>query len=577
MGRSRESFSDKYFDDPVAPKKNQWSLSTRLFSVSAVGIFLLIGSTLASNINLGSGQSVEFGQGVAITVACDDQIVLTPIVSFFNSPSGGSFYFSSFRLSEIDPVACNGVSFSLKAYGNQSATPLTLFSTNTSAIVTNSSTVFSVGENQPGLTLSDTGTAGSFIATFTSPVALASDVYRITIETSGNGTYSVSSVSVSSLNLNSISTGDDVTCGVTTDSRLYCWGSNSLGQLGIGIVSRPYQSPVEVSSIIGIASVSVDRSSGACALKTNGDVYCWGEAGNGRIGDGSGNASAIPVAVSLGGSANAISAGGGTTCALLSTYTVKCWGYNYWGQIGNGTDGVGGAGGGISSVLTPTSVTGLSNVSQISKGSGSTVCALKSTGTIHCWGYGTPGTLGDGVDHSGNFCWTGTTPNCSVNLPVQVSGISNATQVSVGDNHACALLATGAVKCWGSNSGYKLGIQTAPDSCNLNREVCALAPITVSGITSVQQIEAGANNTCALKTDGTVYCWGSYGVGMLGTNASSDSYSPVQIAGLSGATNLKVGSGYACAIIASGQIKCWGTNSNGQFGNGTTTSSSTPS
>lgn len=576
--------SDYYHDDPEEyysdqPRKKK-TVALLCFSLLASLIFYK--GVFAANINLNTGGKVEFGQGVSISGICDSTITLTPTAGFSNSQGAGSFYFNKFRLSNIDVAACNGVSFTLRAYGNSSSTPLTLFSTNTSAVINDMSTAFSVAANQSGLTLSDTGTAGAFTANFTTPVALASDVYKITVETSGNGTSSIATVAVSALNLTQVSIGDDVSCGVTTDNKLYCWGSNSIGQLGIGQISSPYLSPVELTAITGISSVAVDRSAGACALKSNGDVYCWGDAGNGRIGDGSGNSSSAPVKVTIGSTVSAVAAGGGTSCALLVSATVKCWGYNYWGQVGNGTDGVGGGGGGVPSVLIPSAVSGLTSVTQISKGDGSTVCAVKSTGTIHCWGYGTPGTLGDGVNHSGAFCWTGSTPNCSVNTPVQVSGISTASQVAVGGNHACALLSDATVKCWGLNTVFQVGVTSnytsGPESCGgNNNEACAKSPVVVSGLTSIQQVAAGGTNSCALKTNGNVYCWGSYGAGMLGTNTNSDTFTPTQIAGISGASSVQVGNGYACALLSGGRLKCWGSNTSGQFGNGTTNSSATPS
>ena len=549
MGKSRESFSDRYFDDPVEPKTNQKSLSTRLFSISVVGIFLLVGSTLASNINLGSGQSVEFGQGVAITAACDDQIVLTPIVSFVNSPGGGSFYFSSFRLSEIDLVACNGVSFSLKAYGNESATPLTLFSTNTSAVVVDSATVFSVEDSQSGLTLSDTGTAGAFTATFTSPVALASDVYKITIETSGNGTSATSSVTVTAFSFTEISAGWTDTCGVIESGAVYCWGRNGYGQLGNGSTSGDAYSPVQVVGISNATKVGVGNSY-SCALLSTGVIKCWGNQGNGALGDGSGANSNIPVSVSGITTASGIGIGNGVNCASLSGGTLMCWGYNWTGQVGNGTTGA--------TVATPVQVSGISTGTQAIGGQNSS-CGLLSGGAVYCWGTGANGSLGNSNTYSGNN---------GESSPVAVSGISTATQIAKGDDFGCALLSSGSIKCWGLNSSGQLG-----DGSTTSRN----SPATVSGISNATAISARTANACALISGGTIKCWGWYGQGMLGSGTNSDSNTPVQIVGISNATQVSVGNSHVCAILSGGQVKCWGDNSYGQFGNGTTVSSSSPS
>ena len=570
---------DFYHDDPIEKKSsgifNNKFLTSFVVVIAAAFFFQ---STLAANLSINSSQSVEFGQGIAVTTVCDSTVTLTPYSSFVNGSSSGTFYFSAFQLSNIDAAACSGVTFTLKAYDNSSSSPLTLFSTNTSASITDNNSSFEVAANQSGLSLADSQTAGSFTASFASPAALSSDIYKITVESSGNGSSSISTVTVSAFNFTSISVGREITCAITFEDKLYCWGINNVGQLGNGQTGSGSSYPVEVSSLTDVMSVAVDSGSGACATLLDSSVYCWGDSGNGRIGDGRngdglGNNSSVPIKVELGSTAWTVSAGGGTPCALMSDKTVKCWGYNFWGTVGNGTD----QSNGTSSVLSPVVVTGLSDVVRVDSG-GSTTCALINTGgTVYCWGYGTPGTLGDGVDHSGNFCWNGTTPVCSVRTPVQVTGLTNAREITVGDNHACALMMDRTVQCWGSNTSFKLGKQTAPDSCNKNTETCARSPGLVSGLTSVQQISAGGNTTCALKTDGLIFCWGAYGSGNLGTNASADSYTPIEIAGISNASKVAVGDSYVCAILATGTVKCWGSNTNGQFGNGTKTSSATPS
>ena len=186
MFRNSEPFqnADYYSDDPDVfsqkPKKEKLpAILSALILLVGGGFF--VQTTLAANISINSGP-VEFGQGRTQTVACSGatNLTITPTASFTNSSGGGGFYFSSITVSNI-PVGCYGKDFTIRAYGNSSSTPLALFnSTSTSAVAYNDGGTFKLGVGSTGASI--TRSAGTFTITFTSPVALASTVMKVTVE-----------------------------------------------------------------------------------------------------------------------------------------------------------------------------------------------------------------------------------------------------------------------------------------------------------------------------------------------------------------------------------------------------------
>jgi alpha-tubulin suppressor-like RCC1 family protein len=242
------------------------------------------------------------------------------------------------------------------------------------------------------------------------------------------------------------------------------------------------------------------------------------------------------------------SAGAYHTCALVSSGgSIDCWGYNYDGELGNGT---------TKNISTkPVAVSGITTATEVSAG-GYHTCALLS-GSIDCWGYNKFGELG-----------TGTTKGSST--PVAVSGITNAIEVSGGDFYTCALLSTKSIDCWGENGFGELGDGTFTERTT---------PVAVHGITNATEVTAGALSTCALLSGGSIDCWGYNGFGELGTGSTVPEYSPTPVA-VKGITNAvavsAVGDFYTCALLSGGTIKCWGDNEDGELGNGTTVNSTTP-
>jgi len=281
-----------------------------------------------------------------------------------------------------------------------------------------------------------------------------------------------------------------------------------------------------------------------CALMTGGTVRCWGWNMFGQLGDGSNTARSVPVAVRGLEGATQVSGGAMHSCALVAGGKVQCWGYNEFGELGNGSS---------TSTNVPVATTGITSATAVASG-GYHSCALMPSGEVKCWGYNEDGELGDGTS-----TWS--------NTPVATSSLTGATQLSGGVYHSCALLTSGDVKCWGKNDRGQVG-----DSTTTNR----LLPTAVSTISGASQIAAGDYHSCAVVAGGAIKCWGQNDRGQLGDRSTTGSSSPVSVYGITGATQVAGGSLHTCALVAAGAVKCWGYNAHGQLGNGSNAQSTSP-
>jgi alpha-tubulin suppressor-like RCC1 family protein len=303
--------------------------------------------------------------------------------------------------------------------------------------------------------------------------------------------------------------------------------------------SASSSTPVDVSGLSSGVTAIAAGASQSCALTNADAVKCWGGNSYGQLGNGTTTDSSTPVDVSgLSSGLSKISAGGFHSCALTSEGAVKCWGWNFYGQLGNGT---------TTDSSTPVDVSGLSSGVDAISARGVDSCALISGGAVKCWGYNGDGQLGNG-----------TTTDSST--PVDVSGLSSGVRaIAAGGSHACALMNAGTVKCWGYNVYGQLGNGTTTNSST---------PVDVSGLSSgVSAIAAGDSQSCALTSADAVKCWGYNGNGELGNGTNTNSSIPVDVSGLSsGVSAVAAGSVHICALTSAGGVKCWGDNSYGQLG-----------
>jgi len=336
----------------------------------------------------------------------------------------------------------------------------------------------------------------------------------------------------------SIDNGSHHTCALLSGA-VQCWGFNERGQLGDGTVSARTL-PVPVTGLMaGVTKISVGGNH-ACAINASGAPACWGENGNGQLGNGAFGIGSSAVTVSAMPTAVEMAPGGAHTCALIPGGGVKCWGSDGNGQLGNGAAG---------SSPTPVDVTGLSSgVLAVASGAHH-ACAIKADGTVECWGENANRQLGDGT----------TTNRPS---PVAVVGLpATASALTLGRFHSCGKLTTGAVACWGINSSGQLG---QGDNSLRN------TPVTIAslGTTTASKIVSGLEHSCALTVEGRLLCWGANSFGQLGDGTIQTRSVPTPVVEMDGGvTDVSAGYLHTCAV-KSGQTYCWGDDGFGQLADG---------
>jgi alpha-tubulin suppressor-like RCC1 family protein len=344
------------------------------------------------------------------------------------------------------------------------------------------------------------------------------------------------------LRFSSITAGDRTTCGIARDGTnkggaAYCWGENTFGQIGTSELTencgsqpcvtspRPVSSPLKASNPLKFSKIATNRT-GSCGLTVSGDIYCWGDNGNGQLGQG--DMAGHPE---------------DAKCTSRPCSKVPI------------------------AVKAPAAVKGELKFSTISVGDG-TNCAVALDGRMFCWGDGQYGQLGKGS----------TIP--AQTLPVQAKGRLRFATVAIGVFTACGVATDRAVYCWGGDMDDALGTDTPPEHCSTTsapRFACSTSPNLVNNLKLRPEdgsIGIARTTACGIDPSGRAFCWGAGGQGQLGdgiTNKrrvfmhlNANSPQPVEVAGKQRFQEIAVGSNFACGIGEDKKtIYCWG----GTFGN----------
>ncbi len=330
-------------------------------------------------------------------------------------------------------------------------------------------------------------------------------------------------------NVRDVSLGVAMTCALTGDGRVRCWGVNAEGSLGYGDLDprggTPATTPGKVPALglpADVVAISVSRpetgsplsSTTACALSAEGSVRCWGRSsilGYPSVHD-VGTPTGLPLAdigpISLWeseGQATRLSSGRRVQCAVRHDGYLRCWGYanllgiepnDAWGAMLGDEEP-------FANEPTPSLDGAVRDVCV----SDLHVCAVTQTGKLYCWGFGDQGRLGSGS----------TVDELIPQAPVSVGGV--VSSVGCGRNHTCAHIGNN-VRCWGGNASGQLGLGTTLSyPQQFGQLPSALPPLTFGS--PVMQLAVGATHNCVVLRNAEVRCWGSNGGGQLGVSHTS--------------------------------------------------------
>ena len=339
------------------------------------------------------------------------------------------------------------------------------------------------------------------------------------------------------------------TTGTGEIASAWGWGVNQGGRLGDGTNVASRLSPVSVvGGFTDWVQICPGNFSGF-GIRANGTAWSWGRNFEGQLGNGTTTSTSSPISI-IGGFTDWKQIRGGSFSAfgIRANGTLWAWGYNNFGRLGDGT---------TTNRSSPVSVVGgFTDWKQVSDG-GEATGAIRSNGTAWCWGRNTVGQLGDGT----------TTDRSS---PVSVvGGFTDWTQISGNGSNIVAIRASGTAWAWGSNGNGQLG-----DGTTSSRS----SPVSVvGGFTDWVQVSCGSGHTLAVRSNGTAWAWGRNTSGRLGDGTTTSTSSPVSVVGgFTDWVQVAAQNDSSQGLRTNGTIWGWGSNGGGNLGDGTTTSRTSP-
>ncbi|MDX9723829.1 MAG: hypothetical protein RBU37_23975 [Myxococcota bacterium] len=312
-------------------------------------------------------------------------------------------------------------------------------------------------------------------------------------------------------------------CVLNREGSVACWGDDQSGSLRFDPEFDFLAKPIpELHDATGLAV----GERHACALLADGRVGCWGQNSWGQLGRAPLSRDALPFAyVEELSDVRLLAAGSDHTCAILADGGVRCWGWNFEGQLGHEEFREG----------TRALPVAVSDAVALSLGALHS-CMLDSAQRVWCWG--------------NRAAWGQTFDPERNSEPMELVSLRGAVSVAVGRFHTCTLGEDGRVRCLGSNT---------QGECKHDDPTPWKTEANANSIDGARALAAGFDRSCALLDDGSVHCWGRIG-------PPNDGSLPSKVDGLPKSEELRVGGEHSCAKGSDGTWRCWGTNFHGQLG-----------
>gem|GEM_PF-2307339 len=340
-----------------------------------------------------------------------------------------------------------------------------------------------------------------------------------------------------------ISAGNNFSGALKSDGTLWLWGGNSFAQVGDG-TTIDRLSPVQIGTDNKWTFLSLG-SFHSSALKSDGTAWAWGNNSFGQLGNGTLISANSPSQIGSDNKWVLISAScGGHTVASKADGSLWSFGYNYYGQLNNGT---------LLNNSSPILISTDDKWLDISGGYSHSV-GLRTNGTLWAWGANSYGQVGDGT-------------TVQKNNPTQIGTDNQWVGVETGAYFSLGLKANGTLWSWGNNPEGQLGDGTV---------VLKTSPIQVGTDNKWVSMSAGFDHSLGLKSDGTLWAWGRNTSGQLGDGTNIQKTTPVQIGTDNKWVSISAGSNFSLGLKSDGTLWAWGNSSNGQLGDGTTINKNTP-
>lgn len=337
-----------------------------------------------------------------------------------------------------------------------------------------------------------------------------------------------------------LAVGEAHACAMTSDGTVWCWGSDRYGALGRGTYCADTECPASAAKVVGLppAVHIVANARATCARTSDGEVWCWGRVSSeaATFCEPARPCTSSPTPI-LERRAISVALLPFAVCTLDLGRRARCAGV---------------------AAIAEKDVSTLDGAEQLAAGT-ENVCGRFADGTVRCVG---PGAIA-----------------AAASPGESVPGLRDAQQVSVGGQIACATRGDGEVACWGTDENDEM-LGSGPDLCAPQcppgpKVRCAHGAITIPGIGRLSAISMGsarigggvcngqANAICGLRADGEVWCWGRSWPGLAACDASG--CRAKRVLGLDAAIAIGVGPNHACAATGEGSVFCWGRSREGQL------------